>query len=384
MRSDRAADVAYFACVLGGIAFLVLFGAFAQRSALVHSNDFSGIWSGGRAIALGSDPYDRTSFPALAERLGTQLPDSGVYGYPAWVALAMVPLAWLPLEVASWSWTIATSLLALVATRAALRAFLPRSPLAHALTGLAATISTPAYHQFVLGQWGFALLAALFAGTIAIRNGHALRGAAALLTLLAKPQLFLAAPIALLATRRVALYWFAGAAAIALLSTLAMPWWWSAWLSAVPAGRLAQPATLYSLLRDLLGGAGIAVAVALAAVAILSVLPLPRGSDAWRAGWLSLSLAFAPYEWAYDHYLLLAPLVIAAAAVTKRSERAAIVVLGVGTGVLLFLSPVLYAVAIARSRETFSAIAPVLIFALIVGALWWARPAGDRAEVSAA
>ena len=53
----------------------------------------------------------------------------------------------------------------------------------------------------------------------------------------------------------------------------------------------------------------------------------------------------------------------------RGSPRARAVVLG-SRGVLFLISPLFYALAVARHRESFSAIIPVIVFVVLVGALW--------------
>jgi hypothetical protein len=368
--SARAADVAFVGCVALGLVFLVAFGALDERTKVMHANDFSGIWAGARALVLGIDPYDPAGWRAAVARIGTQTPDTAVYGYPAWIAIAFVPLALVPLEIASWSWTLGTLLLAILATRSLLRAFVPTSPLAHGLVALSLTMSTPAYHTFILGQWGFALVAAIVAGVLAIRDGRDALAGTVLVALLAKPQLFVAAPLGLLTTRRAILIWSGLVLAIAALATLLLPNWWSAWLAAVPAVRLGQPASLYALLTDVAGQPGALIAAGLAIAGVIVASRFARGSDASRAAWLSLSFAVAPYEWAYDHLILLVPIVIAAGVVSRRSRRTALVIVAIGCGLLLYVSLALYVIAVTRHRETLSAVVPAATFVLIAVALW--------------
>ena len=123
------------------------------------------------------------------------------------LAIAFVPLALFPLEVAGWLWTLTTFALAIVAVRALLRSYLPDLPLANGVAGLTITMSTPAYHTFVLGQWGFALVAASAGAILAFRRGLDRRGVICALAFLAKPQLFVAAAVGLLTTVRAAINW---------------------------------------------------------------------------------------------------------------------------------------------------------------------------------
>ena len=137
--------------------------------------------------------------------------------------------------------------------------------------------------------------------------------------------------------------------------------------------RLERSASLSSALADLLGAPGPALALVAIGVMTLSALAFRAGTDEALAVWLALSLAAAPYLWSYDHLVLLTPLVIAAGALSRRDQRAGGRLLVAGLAALVLLSPVLYGVAVARGRESFSALVPLLFFVSIAVALWPAR-----------
>ena len=60
MSHARRAEIFYWAAIAIGVVFIVVGGPLARRLELVHMNDFSGVWSGARAIVLGVDPWDPT------------------------------------------------------------------------------------------------------------------------------------------------------------------------------------------------------------------------------------------------------------------------------------------------------------------------------------
>lgn len=71
-------------------------------------------------MVLGLDPYDPARWRDATIVFGTQTPDTPVYAYFPWVAVALVPLALVPLEAAAWIWMVATVALAAVAFRSLL------------------------------------------------------------------------------------------------------------------------------------------------------------------------------------------------------------------------------------------------------------------------
>lgn len=348
----------------------MLLGPLERRIELVRENDFSGFWAGARALLIGADPYDSATWRATVAGLGTQAPDTAVYGYVPWVALGLVPLALIPLEAAAWLWMIATVAAAAFVLRALLRALLPDQVLLHGAFGLALLAAQPGYHALVLGQWTFALLAALGAAVLALRHGHPGRAGLVALAFLAKPQLFVFSALRLVTERGVARVMVPLGAAVIVAATLVLPQWLGAWTGAVAPARVARNATIPVALADLIGPSGtyVGYAVIVAGAALASRFGL-RG-DASLAVWLALSSAGAIYTWSYDHLLLLVPIALAGSALATRSTHRARTVVLAALGMLLIVSPVFYAIAVSRHRESFSAVIPVIIFGLLVTALW--------------
>jgi hypothetical protein len=95
--------------------------------------------------------------------------------------------------------------------------------------------------------------------------------------------------------------------------------------------------------------------------------------------WLALSSAGAIYSWSYDHVLLFVPLVVASGVLVAAGRERATTRLALGGAlVLLVVSPVFYAIGVARHDETFSIAIPVAFFIAIAWALWPYRSASVR------
>src|SRR5258708_13014920 len=106
MSPARRAGLAYFAGVIAGMVLRAAIGGLGldQQQVVSRDSDFAGIWTGARAIVDGHDPYDPLTWRSVAATYGTQAPDTDVYGYPRWVALALVPLALLPVALPANPW----------------------------------------------------------------------------------------------------------------------------------------------------------------------------------------------------------------------------------------------------------------------------------------
>ncbi|MGH2378660.1 MAG: glycosyltransferase 87 family protein, partial [Candidatus Limnocylindria bacterium] len=156
-RSDL---VAYLAGLAAGATVLVLFGFVERLGSNVQTNDLAGFWAGPRALLDGVDPYDAETWQATIARLGTQTTPDPVYGYPPWMLIALVPVALLPLGLATVLWTVVGVSVAVAGTWSLLRSVAPGWPLLHALSGATLLGSQPAIVSFYSGQWTFLLLGA--------------------------------------------------------------------------------------------------------------------------------------------------------------------------------------------------------------------------------
>lgn len=386
--TDRA-DRAYWGATMVGLAAVAL-GPFVRRVEMIGDEDFSRMWAGPRAVLLGLDAYDPERWVATATALGTQPPDTTVYVYTPWVLVALLPLAAIPLTVASLLWSLGGLALALLGLRALLRAFLPGIAWAHALVVLTLLLSWTGMLAFVLGQWDHLLIAALCAAVLALRRARAAPAGLAALAMLAKSQLFVVAAPALAlhalwpradaartrAARTAVAIALAGGIALVAVGWLVVPQWWPTWPREI-GGQMLQPewATISALLGTVLGpGADRLYLVVLAGLAALALRFHPL-SDAWLAAWLALTIAGAPYTNSYDQVILVVPLVIAAGAARERSVRASATVLIGGALLLLMGTPAFYTLALVRVSETYSVVVPLLAYALIIAALW---PLGGR------
>ncbi|MGH2378095.1 MAG: glycosyltransferase 87 family protein [Candidatus Limnocylindria bacterium] len=393
-RTDRA----FWGATAVSLAALALLGPLERRIELVGEDDLSRLWAAPRAFLNGADPYDPATWHATAVALGTQAPDTAVFTHPPWVVVALLPLALLPLALVSGLWLVASLGLGVAALRSALRAVLPGRPLEHSVAAFALLLSWAGILNAVIGQWGGIYVAVLFGIVLALRRGRPAAAGLLALSFLFKPQLFLLAAPALALhaawpvegrqpTRSGARFLAAAlvpAAVLIAVSWAVIPWWLEPWSRHIgtPFTR-AEYDTIPALLGTLLGPAG----TALAPVAILGLVALglafhPR-SPAWPAVWLALSVAAAPYSNSYDKILLVVPLVLAAGALHPDRPSRGRAVLLAGAAVLLFLTPVMYAVAVARHSETLSPVVPLLVVAAVIWGLWPLRRERSPAPVPA-
>lgn len=337
-------------------------------------NDFVGLLAGGRAILSGVDPYDRTAWTAFATSVG-QPPETAVFGYPPWTALAFVPLALLPTAAASLVWTAGGLAAATVScVTLARRAGWPVVP-----SALLAAASWPAILVFLQGQWGYLLVALAVVVILALDAGREGRaGVAWGLMVLAKPHLFVLGSlvlgvIALARHRRAALAAAATVAAGVVAGTVAAPGWLAPYLAIVltrRGARQTQEPNLAGLAGDLAGDAWPilwTIAVVLLALAVLSAArraPRAQRGRVFVGGTIALSVLAAPYSWSYDHYLAvpLAMATLGLAALRPERERLVLTVC-----VVLLFGPIAFALwesSYIRWHDTLAALVPVGAIAL--------------------
>jgi hypothetical protein len=375
---QRRADLTYVAAILIGVAFIVLMGPLNRRLEMVHTNDFSGIWSGPATILAGVNPWDPVRYVPTAIALRTKTPDALVVDYPVWEVVAMLPLGALPLETAAWIWMVGSMVLSAIALRALLRTFLPGRAAVHGALGLALFVGQPGFHAIVLGQWALLLMSAVAAIVLAVRAGHARRAGLAAVTLLAKPQLFVWTAVGLAIPalfdkryRRFVAYAALLGGGLVAVSWVMFPDWFPMWVSDVLPRRSSRSAVLTSAFGQLLGTPGRVLAFAVIGAGVVLASRFEPGSDPWLAIWLALSGAGAIYSWSYDQVLLFVPIVIAAGVLAAAGREVAARRLAIGSALtFLVVSPVFYAIAVLRHDETFSIAVPVAIFAAILWSLW--------------
>lgn len=381
MTEERRADIAFFTAIGFGILFIALGGPLGRRLEMVHFNDFSGVWSGPSTWLLGISPWDPTRYSDIAVSLGTKTPDALVYDHMPWTLFLVMPLAFVSLEMAGWIWMLLGMTTAVVALRALLRAYLPGNVTGHAALGLALFVGQPGFHAVVLGQWSPLLMGALAAVVLAIRAGRPALGAVPSLLFLTKPQIFVFTALGLAygavrrpVVRRYALY-AAGLALLVVVVTSVVAFvevgnWLGAWLADIPARRTVRSAVLQSALNEMIGPMGRALAAVLILAGAWIASRFEPGSDESLAAWLSLSSAGAIYSWSYDQVVLFVPLVIAAGVLSRTSRSAGTRFAVAWALVFIIVSPILYAIGVARHDETFSCIVPDAAFVAIVALLW--------------
>ena len=377
MAVETKGDIALAGGLGLGLVMLAVFGFFQLREDLVTHNDFTYWWAGARTMLDGGDPYDAAAWLGTIERYGTTPANEPVFAFPPWVALAVVPLAALPVPIASGLWTFGGMAAAALALRALLRSLAPEPPIPHFLAGLALFASQPGSANVWSGQWGFVLFAVLATAVLAVRKRRRWALIATFL-LTAKPQLvtFTLPALARAAHAR----WGPRFLALAALPTaiavavgwLAFPGWLDPWRSKLLDQRLVlpPPTTLANGFHDLVGPIGALIAAGMVLLLVAAGLAFSPKSDPFLAVWLAISATAPIYSWSYDHVLLIVPLVITTAVLGRRSRPVATAFAAIAFGLFLIVPMLLYVIADARENESFNILVPLAVTLGCIAVLW--------------
>lgn len=372
LRPDRC-DIAFALGLALGVVAVFLFGMNEYRGRILETSDFSGFWAGPRAIVIGIDPYDPSRWIETAAALRTKPPDTIVYAYPPWVALALLPFGLLPLAIATDVWIGLGFIAAVVALRALLRAAVRDLPLVHWIAGATLLLSQAGLATYFNGQWTYLLLATSV-GVYLLHRTHPRIAAIFALSALAKPQLFaftlwswLRAAYARARDLRFAATVAAGVAAAVAVTLLVDPRWLARWVTSALLVRVTDPTTptLTAALADIAGPLAPFAAVVVLLLALFVALRFDPAGAAWWAVWPVVSLLSATYTRSYDQLLLVPPLVISTGIVAARSRRAAVRYAALWGLLLLPGSLLLQGIAAFRDRENFTILLTAAVFVLI-------------------
>ncbi len=334
------------------------------------NKDFMSVWTGGKALVLGLDPYDPEVWPVLRTQYGsTWFPDP-TCPFPLWTLMFFVPLSLLPLPVAGAIWTTVCEVSLVVSIPLLLGATRSnQSATVRVVMLLGALAFRPFIASLVNGQMVPVLLPVLAGSAYLYSRGQSFWSGVLMSLLITKPNLFPLFFIALGLLLLVRKDWSglgglaAGGGALLVTSWIISPGWLFRWLrvGVDKTTRVFGTPTLWGLSYELVGGT-LWTPVAAGVAILLSLLTLVLVFR-WRKEWLSAlglalcaSLLVTPYMRAYDHILLLLPAVTAAMYGQNRRPSK----LAIWLGIIVVLPWVLFGIAIARGFDQWSVLVTIV------------------------
>lgn len=352
------------------------------------TSDFRCLWNGARFVLDGRDPYDGALWTAslrgqYIDAFGTVggAPCPGSYAYPLWTAVAMAPLARMPLGVATVLWELALVIVAAVSPLALGKAMgLGRS--GTLFLAVVLFLSEPLWQQVLTGQLGAPLLIGIVAVTGGAASLRSSRLGIASFLLILKPHV---APVVLVdrvraAQRPARITALTVGLATVAASFLVRPGWLWEWLRELTGHRLEmvtdRPTTLYGVASRLTGRSEIAFAgVVLALVIAIGMLRDADLSDAADRVGVGVALWFlvVPYLIIADQLaLLVAWAVIIRRAIASRSRLLLLLVV-----LTVDVVPWLCSVVFVVGGPFLNAVAVPLMVALLIWALRVSSPSGS-------
>jgi hypothetical protein len=356
--------------------------------------DFMSLWTGGRALTQGVNPYDASVWGPLREHYGSAWIPDATAPFPLWTFVFFVPLSRFSLDLAASIWLA----LMIVVTAASLLLLIHEQsdvpmPLWRFLVILIAVFfSRWTTLSLLMGQMTGLLLLVIALFIVLIERKAEFWAGLVIALVAFKPNAFLLF-VPLIGVWLIhGRHWrvIAGAAVGGVLM-LAVSWaiqpgWISDWM-AVSDKTIAtgQTPTLWGIAWEITGkwwpAVGFILTIVLTAAGGAVLLrPTPPPVDQAVAFALALSLFITPYTWAYEHLLLFVPL-----AVFYRYNRHVRGVLPLAFLVGAVILPWgLYWLATRTGADTYSALLPLLVLGLPFVRLAGATPAPQEAQSAAA
>jgi hypothetical protein len=162
--------------ILAGAAMVVPIAGWINWSLILHyaPNDFHDYWLASKLVTQGQSPYDMQALHQLAQDEHLRFSLGGGYSYPLPFALAMIPLAGLPFDVA----VVTFNVLSLVAYALTVSAWIgwahgwSSETWRRRLTlAFGAGLYPPIFGSLAMGQANLILFPLLGLGTIAMLDG---------------------------------------------------------------------------------------------------------------------------------------------------------------------------------------------------------------------
>jgi hypothetical protein len=366
----RAAWLGLIAASVAATAILSVIGWPART---YFDFDFIPFYLASRLVLAGRDPYDALTFRDAFLAVGSQgYAFGGPFSYPLPVALLVVPFALLPFSAAAPAWfvsQIALGIASLVALgRRLFKAHGGRNVVL--LIGLTAAMPATLVSLWLGQPLGFAL-AVIAAVLVLLIDGRPRAAGGALALAVLKPQIFLLlVPVLLFvspARWRILQGLALGAVALLVPSLIVRPGWVGEWLHAatVVATKPVAHANTFGPFPESAAWLGWVLLLLLVAVYVVWWRRVGASLPQLYGAAVALSLAGAPYAWAWYDLVLAVPAAVVLASAPEPGPRRRLALIGL----LLVLDVIpwpLYIGSYRTGEDPFGALMPILMLFLIV------------------
>ncbi len=318
----RALAFALFALVFLLVTWANYVGPASQYRGMANQ-DFMSLWTGGKAIVLGLNPYSEAVWRPLRAAYGSTWLRDRIAPFPLWTFLFFVPFSFLTTRAAGALWMTLCQLSLVLGIPLLTRSLGWRGRSSLFLV-LGAVLFRPTFPAIANGQLAPVLFLVLVLTYALYRGGHPFTAGLLLSLQLTKPNLALfllltAGWVFLVRRDRRSLAGLmTGSLSLLIVSWVILPGWPFQWLGAAEKSGVARAnPTVWGLAYDW-GGERWWPATA---IGVGSLLYLALLVFLWKAReedpLLGLSLAvvaatfFPPYLWAYEQIVLLFPTIVA-------------------------------------------------------------------------
>lgn len=370
----------FLALLAAGVMLVI---AYAVPMPLNTRHDFQVLYQANRGILQGISLYDREGQARMvADEFGISVEDVFVlpFPYPPWYAVATLPLALLPIEVATRMWFLLNLALLLASVHLLTTGWTPKAKLAALI---AAPLFIPAFGALVVGQYMFPTLLGVSLLYHALRERDATLTAVGLALVTFKPHLgiFIAsAVLAYLIYERGEFFhravWriIAAGGVLFVAGFIADRSWVVNYFNSLTSFRSVDGVSTCGLCASLpvaltalwTGEAGMQPAMFIAAgifvllLTLLAIAVFKLGwsftTDAVILGAVFSALLASPYLLNYDYVIFLVPLFILWKHLLHPSQRAVLL--------LVYLFPMILFAALGRGGTLFLPLGTIALLCL--------------------
>jgi hypothetical protein len=390
-----------FRRILTALLFIALFGlivwinysTLAVQSRGMADKDFMSLWTGGKAIVLGLNPYDTDVWQPLRAAYGSHWrTNTQTAPFPLWTFVFFVPFSFLTTQAAGSVWMTLCEFSLILGISLILRASDGdvKGRAAFFLLALGAFLFRPVFPALGNGQLSPVLFLLLAAAYALYERGHPFAAGFVLAFEATKPNLtailLLTVGLTLLARRdwRALAGLVMGGLVLLNVSWIILPGWLFEWLAITHKARMAfMNPTMWGLAHEW-GGEQLWPASAIGAgllfylVLVLFLWKQREGDWIFSLGLAVIASTFlAPYLWVYEQVVLLFPTVVALnwGLNSKQGSRRAWWAGWWFTTVVL--SWLLLFAAYRRGVDSWSALMPLAALGYLMLA-WHARRSGEQ------
>jgi len=307
-----------------GLVTWVNYSTLAAWSGGMTGRDFMSLWTGGKAIVLGLNPYDVEVWRPLRAAYGSNWMPDPISPWPLWTHLFFVPFSFLTPQMAGALWMTICELSLILGIALVVQTAEGGGPSTFRLLLLGTFMFRPVFPAISTGQLAAVLFLLLAAAYALHERGHPFTAGFLLALMVVKPN---ATAILLVTVGLVFLVrrdWQAlaglvtGGLILLIVTWVILPGWLLQWLAIAGKAQIArQNPSIWGLTYEWGGkrlwpGSAVGTGGLLYLALLFFLWKQRRGDWPFSVGLAVITSIFlAPYLWVYEQVVLLFPTIIA-------------------------------------------------------------------------